>query len=168
MQIIRIFSAAVESYTCIKYLTRTLSTLLFMVIRWKIKMKEAKSTQVTFTLDWGYCSLVFINNSIIPTETSLHYLGLLLDKILTWNLHTHLKRMEIKTLPAAPSITRYLLKTTTLHQTSYIQPNLKPLMVLRNRAMGLHQTFQSLSLAIFYKPRFSESFLTNHFKSRTP
>jgi hypothetical protein len=51
---------------------------------WKIKINESISTQITFALKRGQCSPVFINNAIIPESASVRYLGLQLDKKLTW------------------------------------------------------------------------------------
>lgn len=62
--------------------------------KWKIKLSESKCTQVTFTLRKGVCPPVTIKNSALPIIDCVKYLGLHMDKRLTWNPHTRLKRIE--------------------------------------------------------------------------
>jgi hypothetical protein len=54
---------------------------------WKIKINEAKSTQVNFSLTREQCPAVFFNNIQIPTCPSTKYLGIYLDNHLTWKEH---------------------------------------------------------------------------------
>lgn len=48
--------------------------------KWKIKINETKSVQVTFTLRNRDAPPVTLNNLIIPTANEVKYLGLILDK----------------------------------------------------------------------------------------
>jgi hypothetical protein len=50
---------------------------------WKIKINEAKSTQVNFSLRREQCPAIFLNNIQIPASPSTKYLGIYLDKHLT-------------------------------------------------------------------------------------
>jgi hypothetical protein len=54
---------------------------------WKIKINEAKSTQVNFSLRREQCPAVFLNNIQIPAFPSTKYLGIYLDNHLTWKEH---------------------------------------------------------------------------------
>ncbi|KAL4132531.1 hypothetical protein QTP88_009665 [Uroleucon formosanum] len=54
---------------------------------WLIKINESKSTQVTFTLRHGNCPSIKLNNVNIPVSNETKYLGIILDKRLTWGPH---------------------------------------------------------------------------------
>jgi hypothetical protein len=51
---------------------------------WKIKINEAKSTQVNFSLRREQCPAIFLNNVQIPASPSTIYLRIYLDNHLTW------------------------------------------------------------------------------------
>jgi len=63
--------------------------------KWKIKVNETKSTQVTFTLRKGHSPPTLFNNIIIPNSPSVRYLGLHMDTKLTWREHIIKKRKQI-------------------------------------------------------------------------
>lgn len=58
---------------------------------WMIRINENKSSQVTFTLRPGICPTIKLNNKSIPTSNETKYLGIILDKRLTWNLQNKRK-----------------------------------------------------------------------------
>jgi hypothetical protein len=62
--------------------------------KWRIKANESKSIHITFTLRKSQCPTVFLNQTPLPTASVVRYLGLYMDKKLTWNPHTRLKRTE--------------------------------------------------------------------------
>lgn len=62
---------------------------------WKIKVNETKSTHITFTLSLKNIPPVHLNNQQIPTNDSVKYLGLVLDKRLTWANHIKEKRTSL-------------------------------------------------------------------------
>lgn len=66
--------------------------------RWNIVISAEKSTHLTFTLRPGSSPPVSINGSDIPQVESAKYLGLTLDKRLTWKDHitTKVKLMSYK------------------------------------------------------------------------
>ena len=51
---------------------------------WKISINELKSKLVNFTLEKGDCPPVFFNNIKLPHESEAVYLGIHLDRGLTW------------------------------------------------------------------------------------
>jgi hypothetical protein len=55
--------------------------------KWKIKINTEKSVQVTFTLKQSprECPQLIMNNAPIPVQTKIKYLGITLDKRLTWD-----------------------------------------------------------------------------------
>jgi len=59
---------------------------------WLIKINESKSTQVTFSLRRDICPLIKLNNITIPVFNETKYLGIILDKRLTWGPHLRNKR----------------------------------------------------------------------------
>jgi hypothetical protein len=54
---------------------------------WRIKINENKSHNITFTLRHNDSPPVFLNEEIIPKINSVKYLGVHLDKRLTWATH---------------------------------------------------------------------------------
>lgn len=61
--------------------------------KWEIKTNSEKSLYITFTLRQGVVPLVSLANKIIPMVTNVKYLGLILDKRLTWTKHIKQKRL---------------------------------------------------------------------------
>ena len=68
--------------------------------QWRIKVNEQKCIHLTFTLRRESCPPILINNHIIPQQTEVKYLGLHLDRRLTWKKHidTKLTQMKLKLL----------------------------------------------------------------------
>jgi hypothetical protein len=64
--------------------------------QWKITVNPAKSTQIAFTTRRTICLQVSINNFPIPIKQEVKYLGLHLDKILTWQTHIKAKRRQLE------------------------------------------------------------------------
>ncbi|VVC34981.1 Reverse transcriptase domain [Cinara cedri] len=62
---------------------------------WRIKINETKSIHYTFTLRQIVCPPIFLNNVPLPTAQNVRYLGLHLDRRLTWATHTHNKRLAL-------------------------------------------------------------------------
>lgn len=63
--------------------------------KWRIEASAAKSVHVTFTLRKGNCPPVSIRYNQLPQSGSARYLGLYLDRRLTWKNHIQVKRDEI-------------------------------------------------------------------------
>jgi hypothetical protein len=63
--------------------------------KWRIKANETKSVNVTFTLRRGSCPPVTLNNIAVPQADHVRYLGLHLDKRLTWQKHIFTKRKQL-------------------------------------------------------------------------
>ena len=55
--------------------------------KWGFKINEKKSTHVTFTLRKQTCPQVSINNITVPNKDTVRYLGMTLDRRLTWKQH---------------------------------------------------------------------------------
>lgn len=63
--------------------------------KWKIKINETKSVQVNFSLKKEQCPRVHLNNTELPESSTTKYLGIHLDKRLTWKQHIIKKRKQI-------------------------------------------------------------------------
>lgn len=63
---------------------------------WRINVNETKSVQVTFTLKRETCPPITLNHSEIPQANEVKYLGIHLDKRLTWKKHIQTKRKALE------------------------------------------------------------------------
>lgn len=62
---------------------------------WRIKANQSKSVHVTFTLRRGDCPPITLNGDQIPHDTTAKYLGMHLDRRLTWQKHIWNKRKAL-------------------------------------------------------------------------
>ena len=62
---------------------------------WNIKINAEKSIHVTFTLRKEDCPPIFLNGTRIPKQNKVKYLGLHLDRRLTWKDHIKMKREQL-------------------------------------------------------------------------
>jgi hypothetical protein len=73
-----------------------LQTSLLAIQHWRtkcrLKANRSKSMHVTFTTRRATCPWVHIYNEQLPLEEELKYLGLYLDRLLTWHKHIFAKR----------------------------------------------------------------------------
>ncbi|KAL7295768.1 hypothetical protein TKK_0010819 [Trichogramma kaykai] len=63
--------------------------------KWRVKVNVDKSAHVTFTLRRETCPQVFLYGSPIPVSDQVKYLGLHLDRRLTWRAHIWSKRKQL-------------------------------------------------------------------------
>jgi hypothetical protein len=63
--------------------------------KWKIKINQTQSSQITFTTKRTNCPPVSTNNIQIPVQKEVKYLGLYLDQKLTWQKHIKTKRQHL-------------------------------------------------------------------------
>ena len=66
-----------------------------MVKKWRMKVNETKSAQVTFTLKKNTCPPVQLNNKQLAQPEDVKYLGIHLDGKLTWRKHISTKRKQL-------------------------------------------------------------------------
>ena len=64
--------------------------------KWKIKINKQKYTYITFTSRRKSCPPVLINNQVIPQQSEVKYLGIHLDRRLTWKFHIDAKLTQMK------------------------------------------------------------------------
>jgi hypothetical protein len=88
--------------------------------KWRTKANESKLIHVTFTTRRETCSPIHIYNVQLPQE-DVKYLGLHLDRRLTWHKHIFEKPETTKNHPHQNVlITRTKVKTLYKQQTSHI------------------------------------------------
>jgi hypothetical protein len=104
--------------------------------KWRMKVNGSMSTHITFTTRRGTCPPVHINNVQLPQTEAVKYLGLHLDRRLTWHKHifTKWKRLGIAFTKMYWLLGRKskLSKQQTPHLQNYTQTNLG----LRNTTLG--------------------------------
>jgi hypothetical protein len=76
-------------------LQRNLNDLSAWLNEWRMKVNETKSSHVTFTLNSNSCPPVSLNNVIVPQVQEVKYLGMFLDRRLTWQSHIWHKRQQL-------------------------------------------------------------------------
>jgi hypothetical protein len=64
--------------------------------KWRIKINETKSVQITFTLRKGRCPPAKINNIEIPSAAVTKYLAMHMDHKLSWKDYTVKKRKQVE------------------------------------------------------------------------
>ncbi|KAL7293744.1 hypothetical protein TKK_0012811 [Trichogramma kaykai] len=62
---------------------------------WRISVNETKSVNITFTLKKDTCPPIKLNDKVIPQENQVKYLGMHLDRRLTWRPHIWNKRKHL-------------------------------------------------------------------------
>lgn len=62
---------------------------------WRIKVNEYKSVHITFTTRRKTCPPIQLNNCTLPQQEEVKYLGIHLDRRLTWKKHIWTKRKQL-------------------------------------------------------------------------
>lgn len=78
-----------------KYLQEHLVEVEKWMKKWRIKPNGTKSIHITFTLRRDTCPPVSLNSIVIPQSEEVKYLGLHLDRRLTWAKHIWKKRLQL-------------------------------------------------------------------------
>ena len=76
-------------------LQKHLDILQLWLKKWRIKINDTKSVHITFTTKKLTCPPVQINNTQIPQSENVKYLGMHLDRRLTWKKHLITKRLQL-------------------------------------------------------------------------
>ena len=91
-----IFTSHDSPQTASQHLKNHLNMMEQWYSKWKIKINNEKSSHITFSLKQNTIPTVTLNNRIIPQTSNVRYLGLILDKRLTWAEHLKKKTNPIK------------------------------------------------------------------------
>ena len=87
-----ILSSHKECNNASQILGEHLQQLEIWLANWRIRVNESKSAHVTFTLRKDTCPSVTVNSVTIPQAKEVVYLGIHLDRRLTWRKHIEAKR----------------------------------------------------------------------------
>ena len=90
-----IMSTDRDPYKASEKLQNHIQMLENWLCKWRIKVNATKSVQVTFTLNRQTCPAVTLNNIQLPLSESAKYLGIHLDRRLTWQKHIFTKRKQL-------------------------------------------------------------------------
>ena len=95
-----IISCHYEHNVASKILSTHLRELEGWLRKWRVKVNESKSTHITFTLKRKTCPAIYLNGTTIPQKDVVKYLGIHLDRRLTWKPHIDAKitQARLKTL----------------------------------------------------------------------
>jgi hypothetical protein len=102
-----------------------------------MKANGCKSIHITFTTRKETCPLVQINIVQLPQTEEVKYLGLHLDRRLTWHKQIFVKWKQLEiTLTKKGLVTRMQVKTLYKQQTSLKESNTQTNLDLRNTTLG--------------------------------
>jgi hypothetical protein len=76
-------------------LQTSLLAIQHWLTKWRLKANGSKLTHATFTTCRGTCPPVHIYNEQLPQAEEVKYLGLHLDRRLTWHKHIFAKRKHL-------------------------------------------------------------------------
>lgn len=82
--------------TAVREIQGHINTIMNWAKTWKISVNVNKTQQITFTLRKRTCRPVTINGNKVNLSNVVKYLGLYLDRRLTWKSHIEHKRNQIK------------------------------------------------------------------------
>lgn len=86
----------VNRHTAARELQQHLHKVENWANKWGIKINEDKSNHITFTLKSRKCRHIVLNNLKIPQVDTVKYLGIHLDRKLTWRNHIVKKQEQMK------------------------------------------------------------------------
>lgn len=81
--------------TASRYLQDNLNKIEKWLKKWRIKANEAKSTHITYTMKRDTCPPVTLNGTQLAQLNDTKYLGIHLDRRLTWQKHIFAKRKQL-------------------------------------------------------------------------
>jgi hypothetical protein len=76
-------------------LQAALSDIQQWLTKWRLKANESKSYHATFTLKRSTCPPIQLNGTYLPYTDEVKYLGVHLDRRLTWRKHIRTKRRHL-------------------------------------------------------------------------
>lgn len=90
-----IIAAHSNPYIASQLLQTNLDSINIWLQTWRIKVNESKSVHITFTNRKDTCPTVSINNQVLQQKDDVKYLGMHLDRRLTWKKHIFTKRKQL-------------------------------------------------------------------------
>lgn len=90
-----ILTSHINPQVASQQLQKSLDMVQKWMEKWRIRANGNKSVHVTFTNRRGTCPPVTLNNLQIPQREEAKYLGMYLDRRLTWKKHLFVKRKQL-------------------------------------------------------------------------
>jgi hypothetical protein len=90
-----VLATHMDPVIAVRYLQEHLQDIQKWLKKWKIRVNESKSVQITFTMKRGICPSVALNDIQLPQADEAQYLGIHLDRRLTWRKHIYTKRKQL-------------------------------------------------------------------------
>lgn len=90
-----ILASHINPQAASRYLQAHLNKIQWWASKWRIRVNESKSQHVTFTMKKENCPPVTLNGLQLPHSESVKYLGLHIDRRLTWRTHIFTKRKQL-------------------------------------------------------------------------
>ncbi|XP_017768625.1 PREDICTED: RNA-directed DNA polymerase from mobile element jockey-like [Nicrophorus vespilloides] len=90
-----IFTAVLASHQNRTTASQIIQSIEHWFRKWRISANETKSVNVTYTMRRQTCPLVTLNGSALPPADEAKYLGMHLDRRLTWKKHITTKRKQL-------------------------------------------------------------------------
>jgi len=90
-----IVASSNNAVTATQLLQSNINKIQEWLEKWRIKINESKSTHVTFTTRIDTSPPITLNNKVIPQSKEVKYLGIHLDRRLTWQKHIFTKRKQL-------------------------------------------------------------------------
>lgn len=90
-----ILASHVNADVASKLLQNNINKVQKWLTKWRLKANEKKSAHVTFTTRKETCPPIFLNNHQLPQAENAKYLGIYLDRRLTWRKHIFTKRKQL-------------------------------------------------------------------------
>lgn len=90
-----ILASSKDPHEASRSLQKSLDMIEQWLMKWRIKASVSKSTHATFALRKGDCPSVSMGTHTLPHSDSVKYLGMHLDRRLTWRTHLQKKRDEL-------------------------------------------------------------------------
>jgi hypothetical protein len=103
--------------------------------KWRMKANESKLIHITFAIQREMCPPVHINSVQLPQE-DIKYLGLHLDRRLTWHKHIFAKRKQLGMTPHKNVLVSWM-QVKTLQATNFLYIKLKPIKTYAPCGSGL-------------------------------
>lgn len=109
---------------------------------WGLKINETKSIHCTFTLKQTGCPHIYLNNIPLPTAQNVRYLGLHLDRRLTWATHIQSQTSRLKQPLPSIAFPSHIKTPQSQKQTANVQTTPQTNLDLWHPALGICKIIQ--------------------------
>lgn len=109
-----IYASAHHIHTLYRILQNHIDSFTDWCSRWRVKINESKTAAIYFSKTYQTPQRIIVNTTTIPWSDHANYLGITLDKRLTWQ--KHIQNIRIKVAIAAGSLKPLMAgRTLSIH-----------------------------------------------------